>query len=132
MGGLILRLPDDRLSTDDGRVIRAARTGGRGAGEDRPLATVALDHHAPRTPPVDPAEILLPDFVAPRNTLDYPRPLFSFPAGITNHIHILYSILPQQVVLNEIKIAAVTPLRLPPSRRVPPLRGDLPRRRTAL
>jgi hypothetical protein len=71
-----------RLFSDDGYVVRVARsTGGLVAGQERPLAAIALDHDALGMPPVDPAEAHLLSLVASFGVSDYLRHPPPFPVG---------------------------------------------------
>jgi len=77
--GFILRTGEP-LFPHGRRIIRPAPAYALGAGEARPLATVALDHYPLRTSPVDPAELHVLNLVTPFGPLDHVhRPDIPFP-----------------------------------------------------
>ena len=80
MDDLILHSAVGRFFSGDDRMVRTAGiTDSLIAGQDRPLAAIALDHDALGMPPVDPAEAHLLNLVASFGVSDHPRHPSSFP-----------------------------------------------------
>ena len=82
MDGLMPHSVTGRLFSDDGYVAHVARsTGGLVAGQDRPLAAIALDYGGLGMPPVDPAEAHLLNLIASFGVSDHLRHPPTFPVG---------------------------------------------------
>jgi hypothetical protein len=80
----ILRLPGDRLASEDGGVVRSARlTGSRETTEELPLAAITGYYYRLGGPPVDRAKIDVLNLVVTFCPLDNPHrlilPLFCHP-----------------------------------------------------